>query len=73
MKRVSNCLNTVYRVLRSLDVLLYSYYDNTLSLSSTKHVQVYFVLCKQCLPAGIQEFSLSYVLLTVCVTILLYM
>ena len=57
-KRVSNCLNTVYRVLRSLDILPYSCYDNTLSLSSTKYImQVYFVLCKQCLHTGIQEFD----------------
>ena len=36
-KRVSNCLNTVYRVLRSLtDILIYSCYDNTLSLSMVR-------------------------------------
>ena len=56
-KRVSNCLNTVYRVPRSLDILLYSCYDNTLSLSSTEHMQVYFVLCKQCLHTGILELD----------------
>ena len=56
-KGVSNCLDTVYRVLRSPDILLYSCYDNTLSLSSTEHMQVYFVLCKQCLHTGILEFD----------------
>ena len=56
-KRVSNCLNTVYRVLRSLDILLYSSYDNSLSLFSTKPMQVYFVLCKQCLQTGILELD----------------
>ena len=33
-KRVSNCLNTVYRVLSSPDILLHSCYNNTLSQST---------------------------------------
>ena len=36
---------------------LYSCYDNTLSLASAEHVQVYFVLCKQCLRTGILELD----------------
>ena len=36
-------------------MLLYSSYDNTLSICSTKHMQVYFVLRKELLQAGILE------------------
>ena len=66
-KRVSNCLKAVFEVQRSPDILLYSSYHNTLSNCSTKHMQVYFVLKKEVLQAGIVELdtllSLSYPLL----------
>ena len=48
-KRVSNCPNTVFEVLRSSTILLYSCFDSNKSLCSTKHTQVYFVLRKECL------------------------
>ena len=38
-------------------MLLYSSYDNTLSTCSTKHMQVYFVLRKELLQAGILELD----------------
>ena len=61
-KIVSNRLNTVYK--RSPDILLRSCCDNALSLSSTKHMQVYFVLCKQCLQVCILEFDTLFFLCT---------
>ena len=56
-KRVSNCLKAVFEVQRSPDILLYSSYHNTLSSCSTRHMQVYFVLQKELLQAGIVELD----------------
>ena len=54
-KRVSNCLKAVFEVQRSPDILLYSSYHNT--LSSCSYMQVYFVLQKELLQAGIVELD----------------
>ena len=48
---------------------VYSCYDNTLSLSSTELVQVYFVLCKQCLHTCILEFDTLFSTLVITDTI----
>ena len=46
-------------------MLLYSSYDNTLSVCSTKHImQVYFVLRKELLQAGILELDTLFSLLS---------
>ena len=46
-------------------MLLYSSYDNTLSICSTKHImQVYFVLRKELLQAGILELDTLFSLLS---------
>ena len=52
-KKVS-CLKAVFEVQRSSDILLY---NNTLLSCSTKHMQVYFVLQKELLQAGIVELD----------------
>ena len=44
-------------------MLLYCSYDNTLSNCSTKHMQVYFVLRKKILQAGILELDTLFSLL----------
>ena len=54
----------VFVVQRSPDMLLYSSYDNTLSNCSTKHMQVYFVLRKELLQAGILELDTLFFLLS---------
>ena len=56
-KRVSNCLKPVFEVQMSPDILLCSSCDNTLSSCSTKHMQVYFILQKELLQAGILELD----------------
>ena len=45
-------------------MLLYSGYDNILSICSSKHMQVYFVLQKELLQAGILELDTLFSLLS---------
>ena len=45
-------------------MLLYSGYDNTLSICSSKHMQMYFVLQKELLQADILEFDTLFSLLS---------
>ena len=62
-KRVSNYWKAVFVVQRSPDMLLYSGYDNILSICSTKHMQVNFVLQKELLQADILELDTLFSLL----------
>ena len=45
-------------------MLLYSSCDSTLSICSTKHMQVYFVLRKELLQAGVLELDTLFSLLS---------